>query len=289
MSDYCFESFKEFFEYNLKKSVRDAEGQKVLTLNDLAKKLGYNSPSLLSMIANGKRLPSSEILESLFDEWKIESNLRELVRLRLEIEKKSRKNRPTLALQEKLARLDKKSTFKTIDLDTFNTITEWQHVVLQQLVTATDFKEDYHLLSQRLRKKVSPAQVKKSIATLVKAGLLKRNAISGELEPRGAESTAETTHDIPSEAIREHHKAMMTRAIEAIDEQSVDQRHMNSLTLRFNDEKKAEAKDAILNFVRDFNNRFYDADSNSIHQLNVQFFEHTQKVEQNPIIQEFVQ
>ena len=289
MSDYCFESFKEFFEYNLKKSVRDAEGQKVLTLNDLAKKLGYNSPSLLSMIANGKRLPSSEILESLFDEWKIESNLRELVRLRLEIEKKSRKNRPTLALQEKLARLDKKSTFKTIDLDTFNTITEWQHVVLQQLVTAPDFKEDYHLLSQRLRKKVSPAQVKKSIATLVKAGLLKRNAISGELEPRGAESTAETTHDIPSEAIREHHKAMMTRAIEAIDEQSVDQRHMNSLTLRFNDEKKAEAKDAILNFVRDFNNRFYDADSNSIHQLNVQFFEHTQKVEQNPIIQEFVQ
>ncbi len=289
MSDYCFESFKEFFEYNLKKSVRDAEGQKVLTLNDLAKKLGYNSPSLLSMIANGKRLPSSEILESLFDEWKIESNLRELVRLRLEIEKKSRKNRPTLALQEKLARLDKKSTFKTIDLDTFNTITEWQHVVLQQLVTAPDFKEDYHLLSQRLRKKVSPAQVKKSIATLIKAGLLKRNAISGELEPRGAESTAETTHDIPSEAIREHHKAMMTRAIEAIDEQSVDQRHMNSLTLRFNDEKKAEAKDAILNFVRDFNNRFYDADSNSIHQLNVQFFEHTQKVEQNPIIQEFVQ
>ena len=289
MSDYCFESFKEFFEYNLKKSVRDAEGQKVLTLNDLAKKLGYNSPSLLSMIANGKRLPSSEILESLFDEWKIESNLRELVRLRLEIEKKSRKNRPTLALQEKLARLDKKSTFKTIDLDTFNTITEWQHVVLQQLVTAPDFKEDYHLLSQRLRKKVSPAQVKKSIATLIKAGLLKRNAISGELEPRGAESTAETTHDIPSEAIREHHKAMMTRAIEAIDEQSVDQRHMNSLTLRFNNEKKAEAKDAILNFVRDFNNRFYDADSNSIHQLNVQFFEHTQKVEQNPIIQEFVQ
>ena len=289
MSDYCFESFKEFFEYNLKKSVRDAEGQKVLTLNDLAKKLGYNSPSLLSMIANGKRLPSSEILESLFDEWKIESNLRELVRLRLEIEKKSRKNRPTLALQEKLARLDKKSTFKTIDLDTFNTITEWQHVVLQQLVTAPDFKEDYHLLSQRLRKKVSPAQVKKSIATLIKAGFIKRNAISGELEPRGAESTAETTHDIPSEAIREHHKAMMTRAIEAIDEQSVDQRHMNSLTLRFNDNKKAEAKDAILNFVRDFNNRFYDADSNSIHQLNVQFFEHTQKVEQNPIIQEFVQ
>lgn len=289
MSDYCFESFKEFFEYNLKKSVRDAEGQKVLTLNDLAKKLGYNSPSLLSMIANGKRLPSSEILESLFDEWKIESNLRELVRLRLEIEKKSRKNRPTLALQEKLARLDKKSTFKTIDLDTFNTITEWQHVVLQQLVTAPDFKEDYHLLSQRLRKKVSPAQVKKSIATLVKAGFLKRNAISGELEPRGAESTAETTHDIPSEAIREHHKAMINRAIEAIDEQSVEQRHINSLTLRFNEERKNEAKDAILNFVRDFNNRFYDADSNSIHQLNVQFFEHTQKVEQNPIIQEYVQ
>lgn len=275
MSDYTFENFKDFFEYNLKKFNRDAEGAKIFTLNDLSRKLGYNSPSLLSMIATGKRLPSNEILEMLFDEWKIESNQREIIRLRLEIEKKTKKNKPTLNLIEKLSKLDKKSKFKKIDLDAFNSIREWHNLVLQMMVSTPDFKEDYTLISNQLRKKVTPAQVRKGFETLIKVGLLKRNSQTGDLESKTTDSSTETTHDIPSEAIREHHKGMITRALEAVDEQTVDERHLNSLTIKFNQDKKSEAKQAILNFVKDFNDRFYDADSNDIHQLNVQFFEHT--------------
>lgn len=258
MSDYSFESFKDFFEYNLKK-------REELTLNELAKKLGYNSPSLLSMIATGKRLPSSEILENLFNEWKIDSSLRDIIRLRLEIEKKSKKQRPTGNLVEKLARLDKKSVFKTIDLDTFTTIKEWHYLVLQQLMSGKNAEKNPAILSHRLRKKVSPAQIKKALTTLEKINL------------KGA---SETTHDIPSEAIREHHRGMLLRGLEALDEQSVYDRHFNSLTLKFNSTRKTEAKAAILNFVREFNKAFYDDHSENIHQLNIQFFEHTQDIHQ---------
>ncbi len=275
MSDYSFENFKDFFEFNLKKFKRDSEGAKIFSLNDLSKKLGYNSPSLLSMIANGKRLPSNEILEMLFDEWKIDSNQREIIRLRLDIEKKTKKNRPTLNLIEKLSKLDKKSKFKKIDLDTFNSIREWHNLVLQMMVSTPDFKEDYTLISNQLRKKVTPAQVRKGFETLIKVGLLKRNYQTGELESKISDSSIETAHDIPSEAIREHHKGMITRALEAVDEQTVDERHLNSLTIRFDQTRKAEAKSAVLNFVQEFNDKFYDACSNNIHQLNVQIFEHT--------------
>lgn len=275
MSDYSFLSFKDFFEYNLKKYNRDSEGAKLFTLGEFSKKLGYNSPSLLSMIASGKRLPSNEILEVLFDEWKIDQNMREIIRIRLEIEKKIKKNKPTMTLVEKLTKLDKKSKFKPIDLDTFNSIKEWHNIVLQLMVSTPDFKEDYTLISQQLKRKVTPAQVRKGIETLIKVGMLKRNSKTGDLESKTADDSCETTHDIPSEAIREHHRGMITRALESIDEQSVEERHLNSLTIKFNQNNRAEAKAAILNFVKEFNKNFHDDNSNDIYQLNVQFFGHT--------------
>lgn len=275
MSDYTFENFKDFFEYHLKKSIHNSEGTKLFTLNDLSKKLGYNSPSLLSMIANGKRLPSNEILETLFEEWKIDHTQREIIRIKLEIEKKTKKNKPTLYLLERLARLDKKSPFKKIDLNTFNSIKEWHNLVLQILVSTPSFKEDYLLISQQLRKKISPSQVRKGLETLLKTGLLKRNAITGELESKTSDASCETTHDIPSEAIKEHHRGMINRALEAMDEQPVEERHFNALTLKFDFERKREAKEALLNFVKDFNRQFYDEKSNDVFQLNIQFFGHT--------------
>ncbi|AUN98410.1 hypothetical protein C0V70_09895 [Bacteriovorax stolpii] len=275
MSEYNFTEFKDFFEYNLKKYNRDSEGVKIFTLNDLSKRLGYKSPSLLSMIATGRRLPSNEILEVLFEEWKIEKNQREIIRIRLEIEKRMRKNKPAGLLLERLAKIDKKSKYQMIDLDAFNSIKEWHNLVLQMLVSTPDFKEDYTQISYLLKRKVTPSQVRKGIETLLKVGLIKRNPKTGELESATPDSSNETTHDIPSEAIREHHKGMIARALEAVEEQSVHERHLNALTLKFNKDKTDEAKAFILNFVKDFNSKFYDHASNDIHQLNVQFFGHT--------------
>ncbi|MBC7539636.1 MAG: DUF4423 domain-containing protein [Bacteriovorax sp.] len=275
MSDYSFSNFRDFFEYNLKKNNRDSDGAKIFTLNDLSKKLGYRSPSLLSMIATGKRLPSNEILEVLFDEWKIDSNQREIVRIRLEIEKRIKKNKPTMNLVEKLSRIDKKLKYQTINLDAFNSIKDWHNLVLQTMVGTPVFKEDYTQLSYILRRKVSPSQIRKGIESLLKTGMLRRNSKTGELENIESDDSHESTHDIPSEAIREHHRGMINRALESIDEQDVADRHLNSLTLKFNQESKAEAKAFILNFVKEFNDKFHDNESSDVHQLNVQFFGHT--------------
>lgn len=286
MIDYNFSTFQEFFEYNFQKHCVNGNGKKDITLIELSKKIGYNSPSLLSIIANGKRLPSTDVLEALFDEWKIDNNLREIIRIRLEIEKRIKKNKSASSLIEKLSRIDKKKKYVTIQLEKFNAIKEWYNLVLQMLVMTPAFKEDYLLISQLLKKKITPSQVKKGYETLIKSGLLKRNVITGELESRFADKSVETTHDIPSEAIREHHRGMIYRALEAIGEQSVDQRHINSLTLQFEEIDMGDAKAAILNFVKDFNSRFYKNNSNNIYQLNVQFFSHTDSLSEIAIKKE---
>ncbi len=275
MNDLNFTKFSDFFEYNFKKNSRDAKGHKILTLQELAKRLGYRSPSLLSMIAKGKRLPSPEILEELFDEWKIDNNLREIIRIRVEIERRTSNNKNTLNLVEKLSKADKKYNYQTVELDAFNSIKDWYNLVLQIMVGSSDFKEDYNYLSTILRKKASPSQLKKGVESLLKIGLLARNALTGELEKSYSNSSIETTHDIPSEAIREHHRGMISRALEVIDDDKPSDRHLNALTLRFNQDKMAEAKASILNYVKEFNEKYYDENSSEIWQLNVQFFGHT--------------
>lgn len=281
MSDLSFTTFRDFFEYNFNKSSRDSQGSKTLTLQDFSKKLGYRSPSLLSMIATGKRLPSSEMLEELFSEWKVDTNLREIIRIRVEIEKRQIKNKPTFNLVEKLSKINKRTKYQTFEIDTFNSIKDWHNLVLQMMVGTPEFREDYVEISNRLKKKVTPTQVKKGIETLIKVGLIVRNPVTGSLEKNEPE-LRETTHDIPSEAIREHHKGMINRALEEVDEGLVSERHLNSLTLRFNPNDTTTAKSFILNFVKDFNEKFYNSESNEIAQLNIQFFGHTQYIDKSP-------
>ena len=117
MKAYDFNTFKDFFEFYIQKNLVDENGQKKLTLNDLAKKLGYNSASSLSMIASGERLPSSHLLESLFDEWKLTSTEKQRVRLKVEIEKRKRKGKESAHL---ITQFNKLAPYKKIDLKNFH-------------------------------------------------------------------------------------------------------------------------------------------------------------------------
>ena len=273
-----FESFKDFFEYNLKEGALDQNGKKVLTLQELAEKLGYNSASTLSMVAKGARLPSNSLLEALFQEWDVTPEERERIRLGLEIEKRRKKGKPVFNLA---SRFNELTPYHKIDLTGFKLIRDWYVRVIKLLVSgrrSSEISEDPVAISRRLRKKVSPKQVKDSLALLEAAGLLKRDR-RGRLKP--VNENTETTHEISSEAIRENHRGMMNRALEALEEQSVAQRQFNSLALQFEPENLPLAKKRILDFVKRFNEEFGSNDADQIYQLNIQFFEHTDQGNRN--------
>lgn len=140
---------------------------------------------------------------------------------------------------------------------------------------SSDFNEDPFEISQALRKKISPAQAKKALQLLLDTGLLQRDPVTKRLIP--TEANTETTHELASEAIRENHKGMIARSLEAVEEQTIQQRHFNSLALQFESKKMAAAKKRILDFISAFNDEFGSDTSNQVYQLNVHFFEHTNK------------
>lgn len=271
MKTYEFDQFKDFFEYHLREKSVDSRGRKT-TLQRLAKKLGYNSPSTLSMISSGERLPTEPLLDALFKEWKITDTDRDRIRLKIEIEQKQRKGKKISHLVAKYNRL---TPYHKIDLKNYNVIRDWYVLVIKLMASSPDFNEDPVEISQALRKKVTPAQAKKALQLLLDTGLLQRDPLTHKLIP--TESNTETSHELASEAIRENHKGMIARALEAVEEQSIQQRHFNSLALQFNASKMTEAKKRILDFVSSFNDEFGSDSANQVYQLNVNFFEHTNK------------
>lgn len=270
MKAFQFDHFKDFFEYQLKERSTDRNGRKKTTLHHLANKLGYNSPSSLSMIANGTRLPSQALLEALMDEWNINSSERERIRLKVEIEKRARKGRDSFKLLNKLNLM---TPYHQIDLKKYHLIRDWYVLVIKVLAGCPDFSEDPAVISQKLRKKISPSQAAKALELLLEAGLLVRDPNTNKV--RLAVEDTETTHDIPSEAIVTHHKGMIARSLDALEEQKVSQRQFNSLSLQFDSADLPRAKQRILEFVKQFNQEFSSDISNQVYQLNIQFFEHS--------------
>lgn len=271
MKTYEFDQFKDFFEYHLREKSIDSRGRKT-TLHRLAKKLGYNSPSTLSMISSGERLPTPALLNALFKEWNISDTDKDRIRLKIEIEQKQRKGKKISHLIAKYNRL---TPYHKIDLKNYNVVRDWYVLVIKLMAGSSDFNEDPVEISQALRKKITPAQAKKAVQLLLDTGLLQRDPVTKRLVP--TEANTETTHELSSEAIRENHKGMIARSLEAVEEQTIQQRHFNSLALQFDSKKMAAAKKRILDFISAFNDEFGSDTSDQVYQLNVHFFEHTNK------------
>ncbi len=273
-----FENFQDYFKYRLKSEMHSSSGQKKSSLEKLAKQLGYNSASSLSMIFTGERLPSNDFLDAIFEHWHLNGEESQYLRSIVQLEKLKRKGKATTQVLARLDRFKKLTTTHKLSIKQFSVMSEWYHLVIKTLVSTADFIEDHNWIIKRLRKKVTNSQITKSIETLLELGLIERDA-NGFL--KHSSHIIETSHELPSEAIREHHKGMMQRAIEAIDEQDVLNRHFNSVTLKLDQKYLPEAKERILNFVKDFNSRYFTEGAEQVYQLNVQLFEHT-KTEKVP-------
>ncbi|MDP7319829.1 MAG: DUF4423 domain-containing protein [Bacteriovoracaceae bacterium] len=264
-----FESHVDYLNYVLKQVNQD--GSKVLTLERWARRLGYKSPSSLTMILKGQRLPSQELIHSIADDLNFTAEERRYFDLLVRLQKQKNKGKDVSITLKELSKLGKTNQH-VVSLDEFNFISDWQHLAIKQLVRTKEFVEDTKWISKKLGGKITPAQARKAINSLLKLKILERTK-SGKLFV--ARDSLESTNDIPSAAIKDHHKQMMMRAIEAIDEQVVEKRQMNSMTFRIDPEKVAEAKEKIIQFLYQFNEDYaIEEKGGEVYQLNLQLFSH---------------
>jgi len=243
------------------------------TLSKWAKRLGYRSPSSLTMVLKGQRLPSQEMVRTLIDDLKLQGREKEYFELLVEHDRLQKRKKSSDAVLSRLSKLSNKTEYFQMDMSQFNTISKWYYLVIKQLVSAPDFIEDIDWMVKKLKRKVTAAQVKKAIADLETLGFIRRQ--DGKIIKSNQASM--TTNDIPSSAIKEHHSGMMQMAAEALYEQPIEKRQISSLTFKMDPQKLSIAKEELMNFLKDFNEKYSDERAFEVYQLNLQLFSHTRE------------
>lgn len=272
MTVFDYADFREFMRHRLLDAGSTPGGRRP-TLRGIAHGLGYASPSLLSMVLSGKRFPSDEMCEGLVRHWNLPLREREYFRLLIALEKVRADGEDPTPIIQQMRQVAGKREIVVLDDATFSAISSWHCYVIQQLIDTPDFQEDPAWISRALRRKISPTEARSAIEKMEKAGLIVRDRETGRL--RSAVGGTETTHDVPSAAIRKFHAEMIDRAKETLEDRPVKDRLFNALTFRVSQHRVEELRDLVWDFMREVNEEFSDDESNSVYQVCVQLFEHT--------------
>ncbi len=244
-------------------------------LQSWALRLGYKSPSSLTMVIKGQRSPSFDMINALTEDLEMSTKEKQYLMLLVQLEKANKKKKDTKEILEKIAELNSGSTAISLGLKEFSAISEWYFLAIKQLISTPSFIEDEDWIFKKLRKKVTPSQIKNALNIMMEMKTIGRDE-NGKLIV--LKEGLLTTNDVPSSAIKRHHFGMINRALEAIEEQSVKERQVTSVTMKVKPEDVDAAKKYIFEFIKDFNEKFSTTEADDLYQLNMQFFRHTREV-----------
>ena len=118
------------------------------------------------------------------------------------------------------------TTYTILPDDIYSIFSNWYFFAIVELVRVSDFENDVNWISKRIG--IQPEEARKAIETLKKVGLLEE--VDRELKQ---------TYDffappdsIPSDAAKKLHKQVLHKAINAVDEQAIEERDFSSGFLR---------------------------------------------------------
>ncbi|WP_412477730.1 DUF4423 domain-containing protein [Halobacteriovorax sp. RT-2-3] len=268
--------FENYCDFLIKAGMPD--GLYSHTSNNLktwANRLGYRSPSSLTMVIKGQRSPSLEMINALSEDLGMNMKEKQYFMLLVQLEKAQKKNKDTKEILEKIAIINPRGKAIALSLKEFNAISDWYFLAIKQLISMPSFIEDEEWIYHKLRKKPTINQIKYAIETMLETKTIGRND-DGRLIVQ--KEGLITTNDVPSSAIKRHHYGMINRALEAIEEQPVEERQITSVTMKVKQSDVSEAKKFIFDFIKDFNEKFSTNEANNLYQLNTQFFAHTGEV-----------
>lgn len=150
----------------------------------------------------------------------------------------------------------------------------WYLPAIRELATTPAFREDPKWIAQAMLPNISPKEARDALSTLEALGLLVRDD-EGQLVP--GEAVLTTGPETRGMHIGIYHRAMLSRAAEAIDLVPKEERDISSLTFGCSDETLAEVKDRIIAFRKELIGLLADqADGDRVVQLNFQLFPLTQ-------------
>mgnify|MGYP005632737227 CR=1 FL=1 len=149
-------------------------------------------------------------------------------------------------------------------------------VVIHQMVSLPEFKEDAEWIAGRLYPSIRASEAQQAIDILLRLGLLKRGK-KGKLEQ--AHSTYMTSSDVDSIYVYAFHRYMIAEAKNALMKGNPNFKDITSVTIPVPKSKMKELKERIQEFreeTMDWITKYRD-EYDEVYQMNVQLFPLTKK------------
>lgn len=163
------------------------------------------------------------------------------------------------------------TALQNLEMDQFNSISDWWHDAILELVRVRAFKNDPKWIAQKLS--ISIAQVNDAVERLQRLGLIVRDK-EGEITQDFVDTTSNISNSVTSSALRSYQKTVTEMSLKSLENQPRTIRDHTSMTLAVSgrDIEKAKA------LIAEFRVRFMEimqaqpSQLDEVYQLGVSFF-----------------
>ena len=247
---------EEFREYLKKEFIKKCQTNPKYSLRTFARKLNI-SHATLSHLLRGKRPLTAQTI--LYLAKALELQPKQLAQFHIPSGNAHHNNR----VRENL-------TFKEIELDTFEAISDWYHDAILELTKVKQFKSDPAWIAKALG--ISKREVSAAIKRLERLKLLKITEDEKWLDQSQFNTTIK--NDFTTVALRKLQRQVLEKALLALEEVPYEKRDQSSVTLSIDAQDFPKAKRMIKDFRRKLcdNLKRKDSPPTQVYQLGISFY-----------------
>lgn len=234
-----------------------------------SQKAGLKSPNFLKLVIEGERNLSKESVfkfSKALSLGKKESDYFE----NLVFFNQSKSIEEKSAYLARVMRYRLKADPKKVEENEFAYYSQWYNPIVQELVTAVDFQNDYKKLGSCVNPPISAQDAQKSVELLLSLGFIKKSEDGRYVKTHSAFSTGPQVRSV---AVANYHKEMIRLGQEAIERFNAKERDISSITLHVTEETYRTIISKIQQFRREILEMEDDGVSTQkVIQMNVQIF-----------------
>jgi uncharacterized protein (TIGR02147 family) len=244
-------------------------------LRALARKAGFKSPGLLTMLVKGERKLTPRSADLLARALALKGRRRALLLAFARLDS-GRTEKEKLQAREEIVRIKSVRPEFKLNAAQYSFLATWYYPVVYALLQNLPAGTSSAAIAARLGRGVSAADVEEALADLALLGLIERDAAGAWRPSHAAISTPEDVRDL---AIGKYHRNMLGLAEEALA-LPLDRREFNGLTVSIPSRLLPQVKDKIRAFRTELNELLSrETEPGEVFQFNVQFFPLTQRTD----------
>ncbi|EQC45545.1 TIGR02147 family protein [Bacteriovorax sp. Seq25_V] len=234
------------------------------SLRSFAKSLDISADSFSRILNNKRPLTLDRALS-----WKDKLNLMDDTYVDFIESVKNYQYQRLDETHKKARQLTERYDYHLLQLDQFELISNWYHIVILNLTELSEFESSPEWIAKKLG--IDVDDTIDAINRLKRLGLLVED--NGKI--LRTLQRIETPTDTPSQAIRKYHQDNIERALYSLNNDIVELRDISSITMPLDPANLEEAKKRIKIFRKEMSEFLQTGSGQQVYSLNVQLFPQT--------------